>query len=694
MQRGLVFILAFGLAVSGGCSAMRDRTPETPRAEIPDTPAAPPTFDPGDDRVVPGELALYPTLTAVGLELPYTGDANANAQARFVWRHADETAWRDGVDFTIDRDLQRMWASIWPLEPGRDIDVRVTLHDPDPLDAPIVARTTTRTLVLQGTGDARYVCATAGDDANPGTSEAPFATIGRASQGLRAGDTVYVRSGIYREELQLRYTFKGTPEQPITFMADAGHTPILEGSVIIPAGHDAWQDAGDGIYATPVATRGDGTEYVAQDDSRMYLYRSLEDLKNDPHQVARAFFYDGATLYVKTGGASHPSAHRYDCASLDFGFYLEGCKHVVIRGFEIRHYRHACIRVSGTHSTGSIVYENTLRNSQHGVFVKDAVNDLAIWRNHVYEPGLADFNWNSIKRSNVGRQGINIWYAGSGISVCHNRVHGWFDGIVALSWLTAQRHPQMSPVEVLAFNRDLDVMFNTLWNFGDDAIEMDGGGVNMRVHGNRIRNAHTAISLAPIERGPVYVTRNEATYHALLFKLSVGADSVGWTYCYHNSGYTLNNANGGSMIRFNDPRYRDANRVFYNNAMIGSEWSAHRIREEGHWLDHNSYFNTPQTEFRKFSWGSSVYTDFETFQNETGLERNGLYTDPRFRDTPDLATFPFGGYPTYADVSIGDLRLRSDSPLINAGRPIRGINADHHGTAPDIGAFEFEPDQK
>jgi len=50
----------------------------------------------------------------------------------------------------------------------------------------------------------------------------------------------------------------------------------------------------------------------------------------------------------------------------------------------------------------------------------------------------------------------------------------------------------------LQYNRDCDILFNVLQGATDDAIEVDGGGVNMRIHGNQIRACRTAVSLAPV----------------------------------------------------------------------------------------------------------------------------------------------------------------------------------------------------
>ena len=271
---------------------------------------------------------------------------------------------------------------------------------------------------------------------------------------------------------------------------------------------------------------------------------------------------------------------------------------------------------------------------------------------------------------------------GRGVSVCYNTIHGFFDGVDIESWKVP---------EELQMNRDSDAMYNTIYNIGDDAFELDGGGVNMRCHGNTIRNAHSAISLAPVERGPVYVTRNDASYHSLFLKMSVGSPSEGWTYIYHNSGYTMLSGNEATMVRFNDYSLPDKNRVLKNNAMIGSEWAVQRGRSKVHTLDYNCYYHLPGQTTRKFQWDEQTCRDLESFISESGQELHGMYADPLFKSTPDLGKYAPDAIPTYNDVSTGDLHPQKDSPLIDKGEVLRGINdTDYKGAAPDIGAFEFQ----
>ena len=84
--------------------------------------------------------------------------------------------------------------------------------------------------------------ATTGDDGNPGTKTAPFATITRARDAIRnlketgrfnAPVTVNVLGGMYHlgEPVILGPEDSGTPDQPVTYQAAPGETVVLSGGV-------------------------------------------------------------------------------------------------------------------------------------------------------------------------------------------------------------------------------------------------------------------------------------------------------------------------------------------------------------------------------------------------------------------------------------------------------------------------------
>ncbi len=76
-------------------------------------------------------------------------------------------------------------------------------------------------------GPSYYYVSPYGADENPGTQDNPFSTIQRAAEVTCAGDTVYLRAGIYRETVTPKRS--GTPGSPITFVAYRQEKVILSG---------------------------------------------------------------------------------------------------------------------------------------------------------------------------------------------------------------------------------------------------------------------------------------------------------------------------------------------------------------------------------------------------------------------------------------------------------------------------------
>ncbi len=70
------------------------------------------------------------------------------------------------------------------------------------------------------------------DDEGPGTRERPWRTLGRATGATepkpKAGDTIWVRGGVYKEQLAL--DSGGTEDQPLTIKAFADEKPITGGA--------------------------------------------------------------------------------------------------------------------------------------------------------------------------------------------------------------------------------------------------------------------------------------------------------------------------------------------------------------------------------------------------------------------------------------------------------------------------------
>ena len=91
-----------------------------------------------------------------------------------------------------------------------------------------------------------YQVAPSGSDSAVGTASAPFRTLAKAMSVLRAGDTLVVRGGVYRERLTGTVA-KGTATAPVRVVAAPGERPVVEGLLWLSS-PDFWTL--DGINVT------------------------------------------------------------------------------------------------------------------------------------------------------------------------------------------------------------------------------------------------------------------------------------------------------------------------------------------------------------------------------------------------------------------------------------------------------------
>jgi hypothetical protein len=98
-----------------------------------------------------------------------------------------------------------------------------------------------------------YYVAPAGDDANPGTLEKPFASLPRAQEAARQKPgTVFLRGGTYYLTEALLFTWRdsGTKESPKIYQAFQNEHPVLSGGVKLDKLD--WHPCRGGIYQTKV----------------------------------------------------------------------------------------------------------------------------------------------------------------------------------------------------------------------------------------------------------------------------------------------------------------------------------------------------------------------------------------------------------------------------------------------------------
>lgn len=88
-----------------------------------------------------------------------------------------------------------------------------------------------------------YYVSPEGSDKNLGGINKPFKTVQKAADNVRAGDTVYIREGIYRETVNI--TKSGKKGAPIRFVAMPGEKVLFDGRTSLIG---EWKEYRNGIY--------------------------------------------------------------------------------------------------------------------------------------------------------------------------------------------------------------------------------------------------------------------------------------------------------------------------------------------------------------------------------------------------------------------------------------------------------------
>ena len=214
-------------------------------------------------------------------------------------------------------------------------------------------------------------------DENAGTGAAPWKTISRAASAkeLKAGDTVLIHSGVYREHVSI--TVSGTKDRPITFAAAPGARAVVKGSEIVrgkwaklsddPKLKEPYPNAFTRVWKVSLGEefftdarfegcyRDKARRWVSQvfidDNSPLQRIGPDPIYKNTPYLklatvgrglgdlIEDSFYFDPAqqTLTIKIAG--EPGWFCIEVGVRGFVLTAEGVHDVAIRGLEMRHNR-------------------------------------------------------------------------------------------------------------------------------------------------------------------------------------------------------------------------------------------------------------------------------------------------------------------------------------------------------------------
>ncbi len=657
-----------------------------------------------EDRVAPGTASVEPpTLLSLGIDWSIEGDDNHNAVATVEYRPAAGGEWRQGLPLMRLKNEQvngrvggpsylpgtnaaesaaklaggtappavpgssvnpfafspfsyvapNMFSgSVFDLTPDTEYEIRLTLTDPDGVlgDARRTLRARTRAEPQPAAGGKVYHVYPIGWE---GPKQEPAFT------GLMAA---YYMAGAHFD-YQNAYPPRVQPGDQIlvhagTYLSDRHH----------------YMNRGPAPGYLALATVFDGTYYLTQSGTpeRPIVIRAAGD-----GEVV--FDGDGAENLFNLMAANYHYFEGITVRNTNVAFLL-GYKSIAgASGFTLKHSRLTNVG-RGVHTDWSGSKDFYIADN---VFIGRHDHDKMMgWNGAIWEklPGFPE--------RLDSEYAVKVY--GQGHVVAHNYIAHWHDGIDMATY----GNPDGTPDPVAdRFPMSVDFYGNDFYNMGDNCIETDGGGRNMRVFRNRCFNtAAGGLSAQPIFGGPVYFIRNVVYNGPGAGALKYVSTPAG-VICYQNTFVGEVGVPGPS-----------ANLYFRNNLIL-AEGAAEAVFNVGTFTnystsDYNGFRPNPKAK-TSFQWSSPpfdvreeyvkppVTRSFATlreYQRATGQDTHSRLVD---YDVFVHVTQPDISDPQRLyDPAAFDFALAPRSAAVDAGTVLPNVTDGYTGRAPDLGALE------
>ena len=667
-----------------------------------------------ENRVTPGLASVEPpTLVSLGVDWLIDGDDNRNAQVAVEYRRAGDSDWREGlpllrlqreqvngrvggpsfIDGTHAAESAAKLAaaaaarpgggsstgvagrtgpqnpftfspfsyvapnmfsgSIFDLRPDTDYEIRLTLTDPDGVS-----------------GDAeRTLTAHTRPEPEPAAGGKVYHVYPVGYEGPRQEPSfIGLMAAYYMAAAHFDYENAYPPRvQP-------GDTILVHAGLYISDRHH-YMNRGPSPGYLSLGTVFDGTYYLTQSGT-----------PGKPIAIKAAgdgeviFDGDGAQNLFNLMGANYNYFEGITVRNTNVAFLL-GIKGIAgSSGFTLKHSR--------IENVGRAIQDDW--SGSKNFYIADNVfigrhdpNKMMGWNGAIWQklPGFPE--------RLDSEYAIKVY--GQGHVVTRNYIANWHDGIDNATY----GNPDGTPNPIAdRFPMSVDFYDNDIFNMGDNCIETDGGGRNMRVFRNRcVNTALGGLSAQPIFGGPVYFIRN-IVYNG------PGAGSL--KFVSTPAGVlTYQNTFIGEV-----PVPGPASNVHFRNNLILAEGAAPAVFNVGTFTnysssDYNGFRPNPGAAV-SFEWSSppfekrSEYIEapiarsFKTlreYQRATGQDRHSRLVDydvfvhvPK----PDLSD-PQRLY----DPATLDFNLRPRSAAVDAGTVLPNITDGYTGRAPDLGALEL-----
>jgi hypothetical protein len=611
------------------------------------------------NRATPGEVVVEPpTLQALGIEWPLSGDANRNATVSIRYRKKGTEAWREGLPLlrvggeetkylSLDFTAPAMFAgSVFDLEPGTSYEIALRIADPDGVQGMAERRIEARTrpepkpatdgrtfhVYPQGYQGERQQPAFIGLLAafNLGASHSDW--FNSYLPRVQPGDVIVVHAGLYKDTRYRYGSGIGTLFDGTYYLTASG---TAERPIVIRA-------AGDG----PAIFDGDGNAVLFDVTAGSHIY--FEGLTFRNTEVA----------------------------------ILAGRKRIIgSEGLTVRHSRFEDVGVGITSdwsgSKNFYIADN--------VFVGRQIPDhLMGWIGRTWQ----DFpDYPVLMRSNAA---VKVY--GSGHVVAYNDISHFHDGVDNATY----GNPDLDKGGNVIRDRmpvSIDIVGNDIRNVDDNCIEADGSMYNIRILRNRCFNqAHRALSAQPVLGGPAYFIGN-VVYHAPEGgAIKLLANSSGILF-YQNT--FISEAHDMGAV---------SNLHFRNNLILGQGAFPEVFTVDTFTNYSSSDYNgfRPNTGQKDaFGWNSPPRGAVADFAKDREARRFGSLADYTAATGQDAHSV-LVDFDDFVRVSAPDPKdprrfyrpdefdfaLRAGSRAVDAGVILPNINDGFTGKAPDLGAYE------
>ena len=472
-------------------------------------------------------------------------------------------------------------------------------------------------LLAQPAHCSTYYVSTSGNDTNSGTISSPWRTIQHAANSVKAGDTVYVRAGVYNEIVSIPSSGSASGGY-ITFSTYPSELSTIDGTGLsIPNGQ--W-----GLVTIETQS------YIIING---FEIRNYSTSKAADVPIGIYIFGSGTNLQITNNHIHNITTTAKGCAANAFGMTVYGTQapdsinNLTVSGNEIDHTTTGC--------------SETLS-------VDGNVENFTITNNLIHDD-------NNIAIGAIGYEGVSTPKgAMCGTELCDRARYGEIS-LNTVYNITSNSNP--------AYGSGSNNK-----SYGADGIYVDGG-TQIAIERNLVHNTDIGIEMssenpggqAPgVEKADYITTRNNVVYHSNSVGITIGgyAKGKGGTdHCYivNNTLYDNDTAKTGEG-EFQIQWYA-TNNTFDNNILYASNqniflYSYTKSESDPAILDYNLYYSTGGAGNGNWEWQGKNYTGYSTYLSKTGNDSHS----PPFLN-PDFISLS----------SPPDLDIQSTSPAVNAG---------------------------